>query len=111
MRGISERHAEVFRLSARIASSEMSISEQTCGSVAKRLVGKAFVAVRAFAHREVPAFALIALAADDREGDYDTITYGERGPGAGAYFDDFSHGFMTHDISGLHSRHEMVEQV
>src|SRR5436305_7332318 len=111
MRGVSERHAEVFGLSARIASSEMRISEQTCRSVAKRFIRKAFVAVRAFAHREVPAFALITLAADDGEGDYDAIAYRERGPGAGAHFNDFSHGFMTHDVSGLHSGHEMVEQV
>jgi hypothetical protein len=37
--------------------------------------------------------------------------YRECGPGAGAYFNDFSHGFMTHDVPGLHSRHEVVEEM
>src|ERR1700712_3679825 len=89
----------------------MCVSEETRGGMAKSFIRKALIPVGAFAHGEVFTFALFALAADDGEGDHNTIPHCKRAPRAGTHFDDHSHGFMAHDIARLHSRHKVVEKM
>ena len=73
VRGIGERYAQVFRLPARIAAGEMCIAEQPGSGVTEYLVGDMLVAIGPLADREVAAFALLALAADDGERHNDAV--------------------------------------
>jgi len=60
--------AHILGLAARVAAGEVGIAEQARGGVAERLVGDLLVPVGALADREVAPLALVAFAADDREG-------------------------------------------
>src|SRR4051794_13210977 len=111
MSSVRKWNAQILRLAARITASKMSVSEQPSRGVAEGGITELFVAVGPLANREVPAFALVAFAADDRERYDHPVAYLERVLRSGANFHDFAHGLMPHDVSGFHSRHEMIEQV
>ena len=68
------------------------------------------VAVGALADREVAALALVALAADDREGDHDAVADLELLVVA-ADLDHLAHGLVAHDVARLHAGHEAVVEV
>jgi hypothetical protein len=51
----------------------MGVPKQARGGVAKHFVCDAFVTIAALADRKVPAAALFALPADDRERDHDAL--------------------------------------
>ena len=73
MRRIGKGNAEILGLPARIAAGQMRVAEQACGRVAEYLVGEILLAVGGLADREIAALALIALAADDCEGNNDSV--------------------------------------
>ena len=77
VRLVGKGHAKVFGLSARIATGQVRVAEETRRGVAEHLVGKVLLAVRRLADREVAATALAALAAKDREGHDDAVALAE----------------------------------
>src|SRR4051812_47589789 len=89
----------------------MRVAEQPGGGVAKRLVAEIFLAVRPLADREIAGPALVALAADDGEGDDDAVALLELAVHAGTDLHDFAHGLMAKDVAGQHRRDEVVVQV
>jgi hypothetical protein len=93
-----------------IAAGEVRVAEQACRGVAERRFGHLLVAVRALAHGEVAAPALLALAARDREGDDDAVALPEVLDLA-AHLDDLAHGLVAHDVALFHAGHEMVVQM
>src|SRR4051812_7572468 len=111
VRRISKGNAEIFGLPARIAAGQMRVVEQACGRVAEYLVSEILLAVGGLAHREIAAFALVALAADDCERNHHPVTDLELVLGLRPDLDDLSHHLMSHDVAGQHRRDEVVEQV
>jgi hypothetical protein len=57
------------------------------------------------AEREQTTLAHGAFAAGDRERNDDAVTDLELGVAA-ADLDDLAHGFMAHDVAGMHAWHE-----
>ena len=111
VRRIGKGNAEIFGLPARIAAGQMRVAEQACGRVAEYLVGEILLAVAPLADREIAALALIALAADDCEGDNDPVADLELVLGLRPDLDDLPHHLVSHDVAGQHRRDEVVEQV
>ena len=111
VRRIGKGNAEIFGLPARIAAGQMRVAEQACGRVAEYLVSEILLAVGGLAHREIAAFALIALAADDRERNHHPVADLELVLGLRPDLDDLPHHLVSHDVAGQHRRDEVVEQV
>ena len=63
------------------------------------------------ADREIAALALVALAADDREGNDDPVALLELAVDAGADLDDLAHHLVAHDVAGQHAGNEVVEEM
>src|SRR5690606_8090505 len=70
---VSERDAHVLGLPARIPARDVAVAKQAGGGVSEHLACSLRIAVRALAHGEIAAPALIALAANDRERDHHAI--------------------------------------
>ena len=111
MRSVGKRDAQVFRLPARVTAGEMSVSEQPSRGMAEGGITELLVAVGPLANREVPAFALVAFAADDRKRYDHPVADLQRALCSGADLHDFAHSLMPHDVTGFHAGHEMIEQV
>src|SRR5690349_17458152 len=79
--------------------------------MAKRRVGQRLVAVCPFADREIPALALLALTADDREWDHNAVPNLQFALYRRADFDDLTHRLMAHDVARLHRRDEVIEEM
>src|SRR5690348_5552649 len=89
----------------------MRVAEQAGGRVAEHLVRHAFVAVRAFADGEIAPAALLALTAEDRERNNDTVADLERSARAGAHLDDLAHAFMPEHVAIHHAGHVSVVEM
>lgn len=87
-----------FRRSTTLSSSKLN------------LVGEILIAVGALADREIAPLALVALAADDREGHDDAVADLEflvlR-----AHLDHVAHELVAHDVAGLHTRNKCIVEV
>src|ERR1700730_11610964 len=68
-------------------------------------------AIGGLANRKIAALALLALAADDGEGNDDAITLLEPAVHARTGLDHLSHHLVTHDVAWQHRRDEIVEQM
>jgi hypothetical protein len=77
------------------------------GGVTENLVGHLLVAVGALADGKIAATALVALAANDGERNDDPIADGKLLVSR-TDLDNLAHEFVTHDVTGLHARHEAV---
>src|SRR5215213_8016385 len=60
---------------------------------------------------EIPAPALLALAAEDREWNDDAVALLELAVHTRPGLDDLTHHLMSHDVAGEHRGDEIVEQV
>ena len=109
--GIGKRHAQVLGLAAGIAAGQMGVAEQAGRRVSEHLVGEMTLAVGGLADREIAALALVAFAANDREGNDDAVALLQLAVDAGADLDHFAHGLVAHDVAGQHARDEIVEEV
>src|SRR5690349_1515653 len=79
--------------------------------MAKRCIGQRLIAVCPFADREIPASALLALAADDGEGDHNAVPDLQFAFYRRADFDDLPHCLVAHDVTRLHCRVEVIEKM
>ena len=111
VRLVGKGHPKVFGLSARIATSQVRVAEETRRGMAEHLVGKVLLAVRRLADREVAATALAALPAKDREGHNDAVALAEMAVHSGAHLDDFPHHLVSHDVARQHGGDEVVKEV
>ena len=68
-------------------------------------------AIGGLANRKIASLALLALAADDGEGNDDAITLLEPAVHARTGLDHLSHHLVTHDVAWQHRRDEIVEQM
>ena len=59
----------------------------------------------------VAALALLAFAADDREGHDDPVALLEVAVDAGADLDDLAHHLVAHDVAGQHGGNEVVKEM
>ena len=109
--GVGEGYAQIFGLAARIAAGQMRVAEKARGRVSEHLVGEMALAVGGLAHREIAALALVAFAANDREGHDDAVALLQLAVDAGADLDHFAHGLVAHDVAGQHARNEVVKEV
>jgi hypothetical protein len=89
----------------------MRIAEQPSRGSAESLIGEMLLAVCGLAHGEIPAFALLALAADDGEGHDDAVALLQLAVNSAADLEHLAHGFVAHDVAGQHARDEIVEQM
>src|SRR3954470_15722859 len=89
----------------------MRVAEQAGCRVSERLVCQMALAIGGFADREIAAFALIAFAANDREGHDDAVALLQLAVDAGADLDHFAHGLVAHDVAGQHARNVVVKEV
>ena len=103
-------HAHVLCLAAGIAAGQVRVAEETCGGVAEDLVGQFLVAVGPLADREIPAPALLALAAGDRERHDDPVTDLELVVPR-PDLDHFAHEFVAHDVAGFHAGHQAIVEM
>ena len=104
---VGKWHAQILRLPAWVAASQVGVAEEAGRGVAEHLVGHVLVAVGALADRKVAAPALLAFTADDGEWDDDPVADLERLV-APADLDHLAHGLVAHDVAGLHAGHEAV---
>ncbi|MGY3458347.1 hypothetical protein ACVWW5_003797 [Bradyrhizobium sp. LM3.4] len=77
----------------------------------ERFFSEVTLAVGGLADREITALALVAFAANDREGDDDAVALLQLAVDARADFDHFAHGLVAHDVSGQHAWNVVVKEV
>src|SRR4051812_44042739 len=75
--------------------------------MAKDGVGYRLISIGTFTHRVIAAFALLAFAANDGEGNNDTVADAQTLISR-SHLDDFSHELMTHNVAVDHARNKTV---
>ena len=103
-------HAHVLSLAAGIAAGQVRIAEQSRRRVTEDLVASLLVAIRSLADREIPAPALVAFAAGDRERHDDAVTDLELVV-SWPDLDHFAHELVAHDVAGFHAGHQGVVEM
>src|SRR5690606_34035155 len=103
-------HADVFGLAARVAAGEVGVAVEPGSGVAEQFVGDVLVAGATFAHREVAAPTLVALAADDGEGHHHAVADLELLVRR-ADLHDLAHELVAHDVAVFHAGHEAVVEM
>jgi hypothetical protein len=109
--GVGERNAQILGLAAGIAAGEVGVAEQARRRVAEGGGRDLLVAVGGLADGEVAPFALVALAADDGEGDHHPVADLQLVTRLRPDLDDLPHGFVAHNVAALHAGHEVVVEV
>jgi hypothetical protein len=110
MRRVGERHPHILGLPARITAGQVRVAEQARRRMAEHLGRDIAVAVSPFANGEVAAFALVAVAAKDRERNDDPVARLELLV-LGADFHHLAHELVAYDVAGLHAWHEAVVEM
>jgi hypothetical protein len=87
------------------------ITEQTCRRMADHRFGDLLVEVTHLTQRVVSPPTLLALAAEDRERDDNTLTFSQATVHATAYLDNLTHGLVAYDVSRQHPGNEVVKQM
>src|SRR3954453_11247967 len=111
LRRVGVRHAHILGLPAGVTAGQMRVAEETCGRMSEDFVGKLFVAVGGFANRKIAELALLAFAADNREGHDDADALLQMTIHAGADLDHLAHHLMSHDVAGQHCGNKIVEEM
>ena len=108
---VAERHADIFRLPARIAAGHVAIAEQPAHRLPIQLLRDVLIVGRepVVARRILVLGAMVTRAAGDGERHHHALPLLERR--LGADLDHLAHELVAQDIARLHRRDEAVVQV
>ena len=111
--GYSEMvYLSINGLPAGVTAEHVRVAEQGRTGEAVHFLHRRGVGVGVVAERKELLFAKEAVAAGDGEGDDDSVALFDFVLiASGADFLDDAHGFMSHDVAGLHEGDEAVEEV